>query len=370
MMKSSPFSNRPWLVSLLLASVVAVWMVTGMSGGNEQQDGAAPPPDATSVPEVQVRSQEAEWITRYVILYGRTAPARSVDLKAETQGRVVAFGAQRGEQVDEGAVLVRLSERDRKARLAEARAVLAQRAAEFEAQQKLKLEGYISDTLLAEGAANLERARAELNRAELDLQYMTVRAPFAGALQERVVEIGDYVAAGDPVATFVDNNTLVVTASVSEKDIESVSAQDVGAARLITGHEAEGKIRYIAPVAEAATRTFTIELELDNSDGNLPAGVTAELRIPTGDVLAQKVSPALLTLDEEGNLGLKTVDKAGRVEFFAADVVKSSNDGVWIAGLPEKANIITVGQGFVRDGERVAAVDESLDERVMTAESP
>jgi len=370
MMNLKPFRNRPWLFSLVLASVVAVWMATGTSGDNERRDGAAPAPDSPSVPEVQVRSQEAEWITRYVILYGRTAPARSVELKAETQGRVLAFGAKRGEQVDEGAVLVRLSERDRKARLAETRAVLAQRAAEFEGQKKLKLEGYISDILLAEGAANLERARAELKRAELDLQYMTVRAPFAGALQERMVEIGDYVAAGDPMATFVDNTTLVVTASVSEKDIESVSAQDRGAARLITGQEAAGRIRYIAPVAEAATRTFTIELELDNSDGALPAGVTAELRIPAGDVLVQKVSPALLTLDEDGNLGLKTVNAAGRVEFFAADVVKSSNDGVWIAGLPEKATIITVGQGFVRNGERVTAVDESLDERVMTAESP
>lgn len=363
-------SKQPWLLSVLIASVIVIWMATGITGEEGQSDGAATARNPAPVPEVQVRRQEAEWITRYVTLYGRTAPARSVDLKAETQGRVIAFGARRGEQVDKGAILVRLSERDRKARLAEAKAVLAQRAAEFEAQQKLKLEGYISDTLLAEGAANLERARAELNRAELDLQYMTIRAPFAGALQERVVEIGDYVASGDPVARFIDNKTLVVTASVSEKDIESVRSQRTGAARLITGHEAEGRIRYIAPVAEETTRTFTIELELDNSNGELPAGVTAELRIPSGDVLAQKVSPALLTLDDEGNLGLKTVDSAGRVQFHLADVVKSSNDGVWIAGLPEVATIITVGQGFVRNGERVAAIDESLDDRVMTADSP
>lgn len=366
------FAARPWLMALLIGVAVVLWMASGQPGDEARSAGAdqVAQPEPSVVPEVQVRTQSAEWVTRYVTLYGRTAPARAVDLKAETRGRIVAFGVRRGEQVDAGTVLIRLDERDRSARLAEARAILVQRETEYEAQKKLKLDGYVSDTLLAEGAARLESARAELRRAELDLEYMTIEAPFDGALQERMVEIGDFVDTGDPVARFVDNRRLVVTASVAEGDVEAVRRQTHGQARLITGQHVEGKIRYVAPVAEEATRTFVVELDLDNSDGALPAGVTAELTIPAGEVLAQRVSPSLLTLDDAGNLGLKTVDAAGRVDFHPANVVKSSSDGVWIAGLPEEATIITVGQGFVRSGESVEAIHESLDDDVMTAESP
>jgi multidrug efflux system membrane fusion protein len=362
------FGSRPWIVALALAVAVVAWMATG-----DRTDGtaAAVKPEHAERPlqQVQVRLQQAEPVERQITLYGRTAPARSVELKAETRGRVTAIGAARGEQVETGEVLLRLDERDRRARLAEAEATVHQREIEYEAQKPLLDQGYITEGQLAAGAANLEQARAELRRAELDLQYMTVRAPFDGAVQERYVEIGDYLDVGDPVARFVDDLTLIVTAAVSEQDIAAVRGQTTAAAELITGQRVQGRIRYLAPVAQEATRTFTIELELDNSDGRLPAGVTAELDVGAGTVLAHRMSPAVLTLNDEGVLGVKVVDQADRVEFHPATIVKSTSDGVWIAGLPERAAIITVGQGFVRSGERVAAISDQSDDGIRTAES-
>lgn len=360
--------NRPWVLALLLAVAVVAWMLSGPEPRSEavkaRPERAEPP-----LQQVQVRLQQAESVVRWITLYGRTAPARSVELKAETRGRVTAIGAARGQQVERGEVIVRLDERDRRARLAEARATVHQREIEYEAQKPLLEEGYITEGQLAAGAANLEQARAELRRAELDLQYMTVRAPFEGAVQERYVEVGDYLDVGDPVASFVDDRTLVVTAAVSEQDVAAVRGQQAAIARLITGQQVEGRIRYLAPVAQESTRTFTIELELDNSDGQLPAGVTAELDVPAGTVMAHRMSPAVLTLNDEGVLGVKLVDAADRVEFYPARVVSSTSDGVWLAGLPERAAIITVGQGFVRSGERVAAVSEQVDDDIRTAES-
>ena len=205
----------------------------------------------------------------------------------------------------------------------------------------------------------LESARAELTRARLDLQYMTVRAPFAGALQERVVELGDFVSRGDPIATYVDNRTLVVSADLSEFDAGFVDVGDQAEAHLATGETVQGSIRYVAPVAEEATRTFRVELEVDNSDGALRIGGTAELRIPAETVLAHRISPSLLTLDDAGSIGVKIVDDEGRVEFVVADIALSTNDGVWLTGLPETATIITVGQGYVASGTVVDAVAES-----------
>jgi multidrug efflux system membrane fusion protein len=362
--------NRPWIIALALGLAVVAWMASGHRPAAEAPGPAARDPQAAApLQQVQVRLQQAEAVYRDVTLYGRTAPARSVELKAETRGRVTAIGAERGEQVAAGEMLVRLDARDRDARLAEARATVYQREIEYEAQKPLLEQGYITEGQLAAGAANLERARAELRRAELDLQYMTVRAPFDGAVQDRMVEVGDYLDVGDPVATFVDDRTLIVTASVAEQDVAAVRDQPTAEARLITGERVEGRIRYIAPVAERSTRTFTIELELDNRDGRLPAGVTAELQVRAGEVLAHKMSPAVLTLNDEGVLGVKIVDAADEVVFHPADIVRSSSDGVWVAGLPERASIITVGQGFVRAGERVAAVPDQLDDGIRTAET-
>lgn len=352
---------RSWLISAAIATVIALWLASGQTGSSGPAVDSLPIAEAPTDQRqsVRVRRQAAERVTRTIIVNGRTAPSRIVELKAETDGRVTETGVDRGERIERGGLIVRLDDRDRDARLAQARATVRQRELEYAAREKLKSESYVSEAQLQEAAAQLEAAKAELKRADLDIGYMTVRAPFAGALQERHVEIGDYLAAGDPVATLVDDRTLIVSANISEYDARYVVKGGRGAATLATGETVEGRIRYIAPVADVATRTFTVELELDNAGGALRGGVTAELSIPAEAVLAQRISPSLLTLDDDGNLGVKTVNERGEVEFHRADIATSSSEGVWIAGLPEFATIITVGQGFVNEGALVDTVAES-----------
>jgi multidrug efflux system membrane fusion protein len=185
---------------------------------------------------------------------------------------------------------------------------------------------------------------------------MVIRAPFNGILQDRLVEIGDFVKSGDEVATFVDNTTIVVTGSVAEQEVGGIAIGDEATAKLITGQTVAGRIRYVAPVANQQTRTFTVELEIENADGSLPAGVTAEMNLPGSQALAQKISPALLTLDLDGNLGVKIVNDDRLVEFHPVVIAQSDTDGVWVAGLPESATIIVVGQGYVVPGQLVEAV--------------
>lgn len=351
---------RSWLLSAGIVVAVVVWLATGIETEQPAPSTDAAPRGKVAVrASVRIRRQVAEEVVRTIRINGRTAPARTVQLNAETDGRVVATGIERGERVDEGGVIVRLDERDRLARLAQAEATVRQRELEYEARQRLKNESYVSEAQLQEAAAMLEAAKAELKRAELDIDYMTVRAPFDGALQERQVEIGDFVKAGDPIATIVDERRLIVGAAVSEYEAGHVHIGQPASAVLATGETVEGKIRYLAPVADDATRTFTVELELDNSAGALKAGVSAEMRIPAETVLAHKVAPSLLTLDDEGNVGIKVVNDAGRVEFYPADVALSSDEGVYVAGLPGAATIITVGQGFVTEGSLVDTVPES-----------
>jgi multidrug efflux system membrane fusion protein len=353
--------HRSWFYSAGIALLITLWLVSGTFGNGDSDELAVNSTDtAVENPQnkVRVRTQSAESITRTIVVNGKTAPARIVTLGAETDGRIDAIGADRGANVVRGGTIVRLDLRDREARLAQAMATVKQREVEYEGRLKLQSESYVSEAQLQEAIALLEAAKTELTRARLDLEYMAIRAPFAGALQARMVEVGDFVQRGDPVATFVDNRTIIVSANLSEFDARYVDVGDSASARLSTGEQVHGRIRYVAPVADEATRTFAVELEVDNEDGALRAGGTAELFIPAEVVEAHRVSPSLLTLDDAGNVGIKIINESGAVEFIAADIALSSSDGVWIAGLPDTATIITVGQGFVTSGSVVEAVPE------------
>ncbi|MDJ0907397.1 MAG: efflux RND transporter periplasmic adaptor subunit [Woeseiaceae bacterium] len=354
--------HRSWFYSAGIAALITVWLLSGALGGDDA-DTAEADSVARSVAaprsKVRVRTQSAEEVVRTIVVNGETAPARVVQISAETDGRVTSIGAERGANVEQGGLLVTLDERDRKARLAQAQATVRQREVEYEGRLRLQSESYVSEAQLQEAIAQLEAAKTELRRAELDLEYMNVRAPFDGALQSRHVEVGDFLTVGDPIATYVDNRKIVVAADVSEFDAGYVDVGEPAEARLATGELVRGEIRYVAPVADTATRTFAVELEIDNQDGALRAGGTAELLIPAETVSAHRVSPSLLTLDDAGNVGLKIINERGEVEFVVADIALSSSSGVWLAGLPDTATIITVGQGFVNSGTIVDAIAES-----------
>jgi multidrug efflux system membrane fusion protein len=357
--------HKSWYIAVVVVLLISIWLGSGLLAPSASTDdsrlsgSSGTETGSTAISSVRVRTQSAEEVQRTIVVNGKTAPARIVDLAAETDGRITFIGAERGANVARSDIIVRLDIRDREARLAEAEATVKQREVEFDARDKLKTSRYVSEAQLQEAFAALEAARAERIRARLDLDYTVIRAPFDGALQARQVEIGDFVKSGDPVATYVDNRKIIVAANLSEFDAGYIAVGDQATAKLATGEKVHGRVRYVAPVADEATRTFAIELEVDNTAGKLRAGGTAELRLPAETVLAHRLSPALLTLDDEGTVGVKIVDEAGAVEFVPADIALSSSDGIWVAGLPATATIITVGQGFVSAGTRVNAIPES-----------
>ena len=115
-------------------------------------------------------------------------------------------------------------------------------------------------------------------------------------------------------------------------------------------------MRFISPTADPATRTFRVEIEAPNPDGAIRDGITAEIRLATGSAPAHRLSPAVLTLDDRGVLGVRTVGPGEIVRFMPVSILAEGSDGVWVSGLPETVEVITVGQEYVKDGERVRVV--------------
>ncbi len=367
-------SARPWILAIIVFALLAVWMSTGILFSEPDfKDEASQVQSASSTGgpvSVQVETLVAEPIVRMVRVNGRTAPAREIMIAAETEGRVEAINARRGERLRQGQAILTLDMRDRMARVKQAEASVREHQTAYQGQTTLQADGYVSETQIAETLAKLENSRAELLRARLDLENRVIRAPFDGVLQERDVEIGDFVRSGDQVAAFVDNLTLIATGTLAEQEVANISVGDKATARLVTGQEVIGSIRYISQVAELETRTFTIEMEIDNTDGRLPAGVTAEMLLEGGEALAYPMSPAMLTLNADGVIGVMVVDPSQHARFVPVTIEKSTSDGVWVSGLGETATVITVGQGFVRPGQAVEiSTAKEMSETALAAES-
>lgn len=367
-------SSKPWILAVIVFTLLAVWMGSGIMFSEPEYKDEASQVKATNGTggpiSVQVETLVAEPVTRIVSVYGRTAPAREIHIAAETEGRVEIINARRGNRLKKGQPVLTLDLRDRQARVKQAEASVREHETAYNGQSTLQTDGYVSETQIAETLAKLENARAELLRAKLDLANRVIRAPFDGVLQEREVENGDFVRSGDQVATFVDNLTLIATGTLAEQEVANISVGDSAIARLVTGQEVSGRIRYISPVAEMETRTFSIEMEIDNTDGRLPAGVTAEMLLESGEVLAYPMSPAMLTLNSAGDIGVMVVDSTQHARFKPVTIEKSGTDGVWVSGLGDTATVITVGQGFVRPGQSVEIISSAeKSETALAAES-
>ena len=350
---------------LIAAGVVLAlggWLLSGQLGADRPEDRPETRVQASGSarPAIQVRVREmvAEPVDLEVVINGRTEAARAVELRAETDGRVIAIGPQRGAVVSAGEVLLTLDPRERRAMLSQAEATLRQREIEFEAASKLGEKGFQSDTRVAEARAALETAQAQLERMRIDLEHTEIKAPFDGVLERRPVEIGDFVDIGDPVAMIIEQDPFLVVGQVAEREVGLLEVGMPGAARLVTGRTVEGELRYIGSQADPATRTFEVELEVPNRNGRFTAGVTAELRVVHGRTRAHRLPASLLSLGEDGRIGVKAVGDADEVVFHPAEIVRAEGDALWVAGLPERLRVITVGHGFVRAGDEVRPIPE------------
>lgn len=126
----------------------------------------------------------------------------------------------------------------------------------------------------------------------------------------------------------------------------------------MTGEEAVGRVRFISATAEEQTRTFRIELEIDNPEGRLKSGVTADIIVPLAAKPAMLIPPSILTLSDEGVVGLRLVNKGREVEFRPVEILSEQPEGLWIKALPLSSTVITVGQDYVKAGQTVVPVDD------------
>lgn len=346
--------RQPAWVALIIFLLLVLWVVSGMVSG---QTNTLPAKTQQESPlqKVQVTTILADEVHNEVTLYGRTEPDRTALLRAEVNGQVTDIFAAEGQAVKAGDPLIKLDENDLPQRIASAQALLKQRLIEQEGARQLGKQGYQSRVTQAQADAAVAAAQADLTALTLALENTLIVAPFDGVVERHYMEVGDYLREGDNVASVVDLDPLVIRADVTENDVQALRIGQAANGRVTSGKQLHGQIRYIASVSSEGTNTFKVEVAVPNPDVSLLAGMSTELVIPLESAWAMHVTPALMALSEAGELGVKVVDK-DIVHFVPVDMVKSDSQGVWLTGLGQQADIITLGQGFVKEGDKVEVV--------------
>jgi len=341
-----------WAIGILIFA--SLWIASGAFSGNSQQSAnAAARPD--NIPFVRVAILEATDRDSVLTIRGRTTALHSVDLKAEVDGVVKAIHFDKGDHVKAGQVLCEIKLKDRAAKLDQARALVVQKAKQHEVDLDLAKNGFRSTTQVDQSAAELEAARASEQTMAIDLENTRIKAPFDGLVDDRYVDVGDYMRPGDKCALLIAPEPFLAVGDVSEHEVSQLKVGAPASATLVTGETVQGRIRFVASRADDATRTFRVEIELPNPDGKLRVGVSADIRIPVKQLMAQRISPGILVLDDNGVVGVRAVQN-GVVRFMPVQVVSDGPDGMWVSGLPDRLAVITVGQSFVIDGERVKTI--------------
>ena len=279
-------------ISLYILIPIIIWMISGFFV-NDKVDA---PDSSVELFSVQSVISSAVEYQPLIKLKATTKSEARVDVKAKTSGEVVAIGANQGKFVAKDTVLCSL--------------------------------GVV-----------------EVNRTQ-------VKAPFSGFI-EQIVKPGNFLERGQVCATIIQLNPISFIAGVPEYDINKVQVGQKVSLELVTGQKINGKLTFVSKSASPDTRTFIVESQIENPQGLVKDGLTANMTIEIDKVKAHKISPSILLLNDGGKLGIRIVMNSKIAKFIEITILEDSEEGLWVTDIPEKVEIIIQGQGFVEDGQEV-----------------
>ncbi|MBQ2260893.1 MAG: efflux RND transporter periplasmic adaptor subunit [Loktanella sp.] len=351
-----------WIAGFLVLALVG-WMGSGIVLPSAAAlDGAEVPAERTI--SVAVIDSVAQDVPLVLTAEGQSIPDRTATIRAKAGGQIASVPVSRGDLVTAGQEIARIDDTIAQSQLLQAQTQLAQARRDFENALALQGRGVATEDRVSQARAAQAAAEAAVTTAEDQVKNTAITVPFAGRLNDLTINEGEFVDSGDTVAEVLDNDPLTVVVQVPQQALSRLQTGQEAEVSFITGEQKSGTVTFIGANADQQTRTFRVEIAVDNPDSVMPAGLSARVSVPTGQARGHFVSPAVLSLGTNGELGIKTVDDDNRVVFSLVEIVRAQTDGIWIAGLPDTARIITIGQGFVTDGD---AVDPRPQTQNLTA---
>ncbi len=302
-----------------------------------------------------------------VVLRGRTAASRSVEVRSETTGPVVSAPRPRGAMIRAGELLCAIDPGTRaaslaeaEARLSEARARLDEAQTNFDTTMRLTEEGYSAQNRVATAEATLQAARsgveaaqAGVAAAQAEMARLTILAPFDGVLEASSAETGSLLTAGGLCATVIQLDPILLVGYAAETQIDRLAVGAMAGARLSSDAEVTGRVSFLSRASDVTTRTFRVEVTVPNPDLAIRDGMSADIMVAATASRGHLVPGSALTIADDGTLGMRLVDQTNHTYFVPVTVLRDAPQGFWVSGLPEVADVIVTGHEYVTDGIEV-----------------
>jgi len=344
--------NKSIMLALGLLGLIIIWMLTGIEEqqtlANTQKTQAE-----NKLMRVVVSESVAESVAKEVTVQGQVEPNRTISIKAEVKGKVVALPVVVGSRINKGTELANISLETLLADKAQAIANLKYQEQELAATKNLFNKKLESGSRLSLVEANLASAKAALEKVNHEIKNTNIKAPFSGVLDRQFVELGDYVEQGHEVFLMVDDLKLKITAMVPQQQVESLSLGQQVTATLLSGKKLTGALSFISTTADTKTRSYRVEVLVDNNAHRRIVGMTASLSIPVQKIKAHLVKASIISLNKQGQLQVKAVDQNNKVVVYIVEIVRTDASKIWLSGLPDDVELITLGQDFVIAGQTV-----------------
>jgi multidrug efflux system membrane fusion protein len=357
------------LLALALVAFAVLWIGSGILFPHHATSTTNIAQQAAQKFRVAVVEVSAQDYQPKLVLSGRTEADKKVTIVARTQAIVTELRVKRGDRVKAGDVLAVLTDDGRNAQLQQARALVQQRKAEFEARTELIQKGNLPKLDANNIASQLRAAEAALAQAEAEIQRIRITAPWDGVVDSVSAELGQFLmmmpamgAGSGPneIARMISLDPIVAIVEVSEKRIGNIRMGEEAELRLVSGEVVKGKVRYISKSAAATTRTYRVDIEAPNPENKIPDGITAEVAIVMANTKATKVPRSAMTFSSQGKLGVRAVNAENKVIFFPVELVDDEQQAMWVKGIPDNTRVIVQGQDFVREDQVVEAVTGDL----------
>ena len=280
---------------------------------------------------------------------------RDVRVFAEAQRRVVELRVEEGDAVKAGALLIRLQDDEQRSALNKVEVELRQAKREFDRQKSLYDRQLVSEQAYNDAALIYDQAEIATEDARRNLTYTDVRAPFAGIVTERLVNVGDYVTLNQPLFRIVDFDSIVARIYVPEKELPflatgldaRLTAEAIGGASFV------GTVDRISPVVDPGTGTVKVTVATPRQEGLRP-GMYVEVELVTAVHTDALLLPKRAVVYDNDQLFVFRLGDERRVERIKIDPVLEDVRNIEPAGgLVEGDQIVVAGQASLKDGALV-----------------
>ena len=308
---------------------------------------------------------------------GSLAAVRGVNVSPEVAGRIVKIAFESGQQAKEGQLLVQLDDQADRAELARLQALVALDKINLDRQQDLVQKHFVSQSALDTAASTYKQDQAQLANQEILVAKKAIRAPFAGTVGIRQVNIGQYLQAGTPVVSLQTISPIYVNFSLPQQNLRDVY---VGQAITLTvntypDQQFDGKITAIDSLVNESTRNFNLQATVQNQDGKLRPGMFAQTRVTLKQQEAVITLPqTAVTHDPYGDSVFIIVDggkdERGQPKLAVTRtfVIAGETRGDQVAitkGLKAGDMVVTTGQLKLKEGAPIV-----VDNRIQPTNNP